>query len=228
MVLRSLEGGVCYSPEADLVAGLVVGAVGLDAVRHVDDRRLLPIAALPIVFGTHQLIEAVGWWSLRDELPQQAGTIAVAAYLMVALVLVPTLVPFAVMRAEPDPVRRRAMAAFAVLGASVGALMLFGLATEPHAAEIGGRYIAYSAFIPLGGVAVAAYAVSTCGPPLLSSHQPLLALGAVNVPVFLALSLLLSSGLISLWCVWAAVTSVVIRRLVRSRAVARARIVPTV
>jgi len=56
---------VCYSLEADLIAGLVVGAVGIDAVRHVDDRRNLALAAVPLVLAAHLLVEAVAWWSLE-------------------------------------------------------------------------------------------------------------------------------------------------------------------
>jgi len=57
------EGGdvVCYSPEADLIAGLVVGAFGVDALRHADDRGEMALAAVPLVLAAHQLIEAVAW-----------------------------------------------------------------------------------------------------------------------------------------------------------------------
>ena len=46
---------MCYSPEADVVAGLMVGAIGIDAVRHVDDRRYLPLAAVPLVLAAFSL-----------------------------------------------------------------------------------------------------------------------------------------------------------------------------
>jgi hypothetical protein len=45
-----------YSPEADLIAGGVMGAVGVTALRHADDNRDLLVAGIPAVLATHQLI----------------------------------------------------------------------------------------------------------------------------------------------------------------------------
>jgi hypothetical protein len=201
---------MCYSPEADLVAGIVVGAAGVYAIQNVDDRRNIGLAAIPLVLATHQLIEAVAWWSLEGRLPSAAGEFAIASYLVVALGIVPVLVPWAVMIAESDPRRRRLMRTFVALGVVVAAILAFGLATNPHHAEVAGRYIAYGTSTPGGALTVVLYAIATCGPLLMSSEHRLATFGKVNVGGFILLSLLLSNGLVSLWCVWAAVTSVVI------------------
>jgi hypothetical protein len=206
---------MCYSPEADLVAGLVVGAAGIDALRHVDDRRDLALAAVPLVLAAHQLIEAVGWWGLQDRVPEAAGTIAIVAYLVIAMGVVPALVPYAVMRTERRPTRQRAMVPFVALGAAVGALLLIALATGPYGASIGGRYIAYETTLQWGAAIRVAYVAAVCTPLLLSTHRRLALFGAVNLPVVLGLSFLLSAGFISLWCVWAAVSSVIVTRHIR-------------
>jgi hypothetical protein len=206
---------VCYSPEADLVAGLVVGAAGIDALRHVDDRRDIAIAAVPLVLAAHQLIEAVGWWGLQDRVPEAAGTIAIAAYLVIAMGIVPAFVPYAVMRTERSPARRKVMVPFVALGATVGIALLVALATAPYDASIGGRYVAYETTLPWGGAIGAAYAAAVCVPLLLSTHRRLAVFGAVNVPVVVGLAFLLSAGFISLWCVWAAVSSIIVTRHVR-------------
>jgi hypothetical protein len=206
---------MCYSPEADVIAGLVVGAVGVDALRHVDDRRFLPLAAVPLVLAAHQLIEAVAWWGLQDRVPETAGDAAASIYLIIALGIVPILVPYAVMRSEPLPGRRSAIVPFVVLGVCVSVVMLAALVVNPHNAAIEGRYIAYNVTLPAGGLLTGFYAVAVCTPLLLSSHRRLVLFGMVNVPAFLVLSALLSAGLISLWCIWAAVSSLVVARLLR-------------
>ncbi len=208
---------MCYSPEADLVAGLVVGAAGIDALRHVDDRRDLALAAVPLVLAAHQLIEAVGWWGLQDRVPEMAGTLAISAYLVIAMGVVPALVPYAVMRTERDPTRARLIVPFAVLGAVVSVVLLFSLAIGPYGATIGGRYIAYETTLPAAGAIGAAYVVAVCVPLLLSSHRRLVAFGVINVPIVLGLATLLSAGFISLWCVWAAVSSFVVTRHIREQ-----------
>jgi len=209
---------MCYSPEADVIAGVVVGAIGIDAMRHAGNRNYQILAAVPLVLASHQLIEAVAWWGLRGRVPAEAGEFAAAAYLVIALGVVPFLVPYAVMRVEPSITRHRWMVPFVVVGGVVAAVLLWSLAVNGHSVAIGGRYIAYAVAIPSGGVVTALYFAATCTPLLLSSHRRLVLFGAVNVPVFLLLSLLLSEGVISLWCVWAAISSVVVARLIRQRA----------
>lgn len=206
---------MCYSPEADLIAGLVVGVVAVDAIRHAERRDDLALAAVPAVLAVHQLIEAAAWWSLQGKLSTETGDLAVAGYLTIALCVVPLLVPYAVLRSEVAAKRRVLMKPFVALGGAVSIVMAATLLLHPFSASTGGRYIAYDVATIGGGVTGVAYAAAVCVPLLLSSHRRLVAFGMVNVVVAAGLSYLMASGLISLWCVWAAVTSIVIAAHVR-------------
>lgn len=209
---------MCYSPEADLIAGLVVGAVGVDAMRHVDDRRDLALAAIPLVLATHQLVEAVAWWGLQGRVTDDIGGVAVGLYLVLALAIVPVLVPYAVWRSEPASERRTAMFPFVVLGVCVAAVLLGSMASSPYEATIGGRFIAYDVGAPEGGALAVLYGIAVCSPLLMSSYRGIFVLGVLNVAAFTLLSWLLAAGFISLWCIWAAVSSVLIARHLREAA----------
>ncbi len=206
---------MCYSPEVDLIAGLAVGAVGIEAIRHVDDRRNLALAAVPVVLAAHLLVEAVAWWGLEGSVSPAAGDLAVSVYLIIALGVVPVLVPYAVMRSEPDRQRQARMFPFVLLGIGVSIVLLFGMATNPHGATIGGRYLAYHTVDPAYGLTAGFYVIAVCTPFLMSSQRRLVTFGVANIVALTLLSVLLSSGLISLWCFWAAVSSVVIARHIR-------------
>ncbi len=206
---------MCYSPEADLVAGLVVGAVGIDALYHADDRPKKTLAAIPLLRAAHQLVEAVAWWGLERQVSQRAGDLGVLVYLLIALGVVPIVVPYAVMRSEPDPGRQRWMLPFVVLGLSVATVLLIGMATNTPRAVIGGNYIAYETMTLGGGLTVALYGLAVCVPFLMSSQRRLVLFGLANFAALIVLSALISNGLISLWCVWAAVSSVVIALHIR-------------
>ena len=206
---------MCYSPEADLIAGLVVGAVAVDGFRHVERRSDLALASVPAVLAAHQLIEAAAWWGLQGRIPSDVGEAAVTAYLAVALGVVPILVPFAVMRAEENARRRSAMVPFVGLGAAVSAMLFASMLAEPVGAAIGGRYLAYDVAIIGGSITGLGYVGATCVPLLMSTRRVLRGFGIVNIPVAAGLSILLAAGFISLWCVWAAVTSVVVAVSVR-------------
>jgi len=201
-----------------LIAGLVIGAIGVDALRHADRREDLALAAIPIVLATHQLIEAVAWWGLQGIVPPSAGEGATTLYLVLALGVIPALIPYAVMRSEPPGRRRSLMIPFVAAGVVVGVVLLFGLAANPHSAAIGGRYLAYQTVTPGGGLTAAIYALAVCIPLLLSSSRKLVTLGIVNVPVVVGLWIFLAAGLISLWCIWAAVSSLAIAHHIRQAA----------
>ncbi|MFJ3964731.1 DUF6629 family protein [Streptomyces sp. NPDC090036] len=50
---------MCWSARADLVAGTVVAAAGIVCVARVRRAPDLPVAAMPLLLGVHQLVEAV-------------------------------------------------------------------------------------------------------------------------------------------------------------------------
>jgi hypothetical protein len=107
---------------------------------------------------------------------------------------------------------------FVAVGAAVAASLMAGVITGPIGAEvIDGCCIAYDTgpnFIP---VLSALYVVVTCVPMLLSSYRHMVVFGIVNLVAVGLLAWLLAAGLASLWCAWAAVTSVLIALHLRTR-----------
>jgi hypothetical protein len=71
-------------------------------------------------------------------------------------------------------------------------------------------HLSYSVPLVAGGALTVLYVVATCGSLLASSDHVVRWYGALNLAVVAALAGLLTSGVVSLWCVWAAVTSVMI------------------
>ncbi|MFH1330501.1 MAG: DUF6629 family protein [Actinomycetota bacterium] len=207
---------MCFSAEADLLTGIVVSGVGADALRRCPNRRYLPLAILPLLFGLHQVVEAFAWWGMEGRLPREVGDAAVWVYLAFAFLVLPPLVPAAVRAAETDEGRRARLVPFVVLGVVVAAALLPGLLNGGAGGEVACRYIAYDAGVPYGGYVLPLYVVAVCCPLLLSGSRRFLAFGLANLAAVAVLSWLRAGGVISLWCVWAAVTSVVIAREVRS------------
>ena len=200
---------MCFSPEADLIAGAVVGGFGIDAVRHVRHRREVALAALPLIFGAHQIIEAFVWWGLDGKVPAMLGDVTMWIYLIIAFLL-PLVVPLAILSIETDYRRRRMISAFAILGGAVSVTLISQMFTGPVTAEIANRYIAYDVSLIYGGQLTALYVAATCGPMLLSKRPRIVVFGILNLIAVSVLAWLMATGVISLWCAWAAVTSIVI------------------
>ena len=200
---------MCLSPGVDLMVGVVVGGLAIDAWQHVTDPAERGLATIPIVLGAHQIIEAFVWFGLDGRVPGWLGTAALCAYLVIAFAVVPVLVPLAVVALEPAE-RRPRMAWFTYLGVAVAVALLVQLVSGSPSARIEHLHIAYHADITFGGLLVALYVVATCGPLLWSSHRNLALFGAVNLGVVGLLVWSVQSGFVSLWCFWAAVTSMAI------------------
>jgi hypothetical protein len=109
---------VCFSPQADLVGSVVITVIGADAVRHLRQRReLIALASIPLLLGAHQFIEALTWLWLQGHVPHGIGQLALWAYLLIALVVLPIYVPMAIIALEPTRQRKLLMTPFAAMGA---------------------------------------------------------------------------------------------------------------
>jgi hypothetical protein len=207
---------VCFSPEADVLTGVVIGGVGVDALRHVRHPRYLPLALLPLLFGLHQVVEAFAWWGMDGRAPSRVGEVATWLYLFFAFLVVPPFVPAAVRSTEADSAHRRRLLPFVVLGVGVAAALLPGLLNGQAGGEVACRYIAYDAGVSYGGYLLPFYVAATCGPMLFSGNRRFVLFGVANLVAVALLGWLLAGGVISLWCVWAAATSVFIAGEVRA------------
>jgi hypothetical protein len=199
---------MCWSATADLVAGsgiAVVGVACLVRVRRVQD---LPLAALPLLLGAHQVIEAVVWSSGGGKGP------ATTAWAVVALPLLALWVPCGVLLAAPRPARRRLLLPV-VAGIATASVLAICLAVRPVTAEVRGHTVGYVIDLPLPALVVGGYLVATVGSLLLTADPLLRLLGAVIGAGALICFLLWRLEYISTWCAFAAVSAVMMFGWVR-------------
>ncbi len=201
---------MCFSAEADVVGGLVVTAVGADALRQVHRPAERALGLLPVLLGAHLLVEAVVWWGETGDVTAATGRLAMWIYLAFALCVLPVLVPFTVRAVEPDAGRRRTMAWLGSVGAALAALYLMALVYVPVDVRVEGHHLHYHLGLDHGGLLAGIYVVVGCASPMLSSHPRVALFGVANLFAVVALTWIESTALTSLWCAWAAVTSVAI------------------
>jgi hypothetical protein len=161
------------------------------------------------VFAAHQLIEAVVWWGLEGRIDDAVWQAARWLYLAIAFGLLPVLVPIAVGGIESVTHGRRT-AAFTALGAVVATVLMTAIIRGPVSAVVEGHHIAYTVELWHGGLIVFCYVVATCGSLLISNHPHVRWFGFINLGAVALLAWIDRSAFISLWCAWAAVTSVAI------------------
>jgi hypothetical protein len=199
---------VCFSPQADLVGGIVVGAIGIDALRNVHRRHdHIALAMLPLLLGAHQVIEAFVWLGLQGHMPYDVERVAVWAYLLIAFVVLPIFMPLAVMSNEPLRRRRLAMAPLVALGVVVAGILFAAMVRGPVNVRLRPYHLAYGVDLSHGGVIVGLYVLAACGTLLLSSRRRIVTFGIINVVAVGVIAWLTIDGFASVWCGWAAITS---------------------
>lgn len=202
---------MCWSATADLVAGTGIAAVGVVSVTLAARRpRDLPLAALPLLLGSHQIVEAAVWHDGGGTGP------ATVVWAVIALPLLALWVPAAVLCAAPPSARRRLLIPSAA-GLATATVLAHALATRTVTAEIRGHTVGYALGLPRPELVVGGYLLATIGSLLLSGDRGLVLLG-VLVAVGAAVSAALwRQEYISTWCASAAVCSVVLALWAKER-----------
>jgi len=202
---------MCFSPEADIGGGLVICAIGVDAVRHIRQRReFIAMAWIPVLLGAHQFIEALVWLWLQGHVPGGIGHVALWAYLLIAFVVLPVFIPLAVIALEPTRRRKQLMAPFALIGTGIAVVLLAAMIRGPVGVKLAPYHLSYSIRLSDGLLIVALYVVAVCGPLLVSGYRNVALFGIVNLVAVIIIARLTISGFASVWCGWAAVTSAAI------------------
>lgn len=213
---------MCVSAEVDIAASIVIGAVAIDAIRHIERRDQVLIGTLPAIFALHQAIEVLVWWWADGVVGASIGRPATWLYLLVALVLLPTWIPLAVRNIETDEQRRRRVRALVAIGMITSAVLLWQLVDGDIEVRDEGWHLQYVFGLDWPVVVVAGYLVATCAPLLFASRPSLQWYGIANVIAVAAIAALSVGAVVSIWCIWAAVTSVAIAIYLRREQTRRA------
>lgn len=199
---------MCFSPEGDLIGGIVVTGIGIDACRHVRgrfDHRLL--AAFPLLLGAHQITETFVWWGLQGVVPLSVGLVAMWIYLIVAFAVLPIVVPVVIMVLEPTKRRKWRIAPFLAIGLVVSGILLEAMLRTHPTVHLGAYHLSYTIGLQHGIVIIGFYLVAACGPLLASGFPDIVYFGLANLVAVVILARLSADGFASLWCFYAALAS---------------------
>jgi hypothetical protein len=199
---------MCFSAQADIVGGTLITAIGVDACRHIRGRGdHFLIATLPVLLGVHQLVEAFVWWGVEGHVSNAVGRVALWIYLLIAFVILPIFVPFAVVALEPTPRRRWRMAPFVALGGIVSAVLLAAMLDGPIEVAAHPFHLTYAVQLSHGGLVVVLYVAAVCGALLFCGYRHIAVFGLANLAAVAFLAWLTLDGFTSLWCAYAALSA---------------------
>lgn len=164
---------------------------------------------IPLLFGVQQLTEGVIWLTFSHDAPVLKQTMT-HVYSGFSHVLWPMYVPFAMGILEAVPWRKKTLFAFEAAGIAVGMYLLYFLVTTPVVAEVIGNHIVYDSphfyIVPV----MVFYLAATCISCFFSSHKFVNLFGVLALVSFIAAYLVHVRALVSIWCFFAAILSLLI------------------
>lgn len=200
---------MCFSATASFVAGTALSGIGVATLRRAEKKAEIPFALIPLLFGIQQLTEGVIWLTFANDAPVLRQVMS-DIYSGFSHVLWPIYVPFAVGLMEATRWRKRTLSAFQIAGLAVGLYLLYSIITRPLIADVVGRHIVYDSphfFLP---AVIVLYLAATCVSCFFSSHKFVNLFGVLALASFIAAYILTARALVSVWCFFAAILSILI------------------
>ena len=203
---------MCFSAEASFIGGSALTTIGILSVRKNSEPDQRLFAAMPLVFGIQQIAEGFVWTALKSEQKDLMLKLSAYAFLAVALLIWPSFVPLSVRLMETDRRRKPLLNILTALGVVTSLSYFVGFIIYEVTVRIDYMHIDYgvNAPQPFLKIAYLAYLAVTLIPFLITSKRRVWLLGAVIVVSYAVAAYFYSEYLLSVWCFFAALTSVVV------------------
>lgn len=198
---------MCFSATASFAAGSSLTVIGVATLTNVKRKSEFLFAMIPLLFGIQQLTEGVIWLTFTRDAPllQQTMTYIYSGF---SHVLWPIYVPLAIGVLEAVRWRKKALAGFEVAGLAAGLYLLYFIVTQPVVAQVVSRHIEYISPHFLIVPVMVLYLLATCVSAFFSSHRFVNLFGALALLSFIAAYIVYAHALVSVWCFFAALLSV--------------------
>ncbi|MES2680166.1 MAG: DUF6629 family protein [Bacteroidota bacterium] len=208
---------MCFSAGVSFGAAAVLGGAGVISLKKVSQRGQVMFASLPLLFGIQQACEGVLWLSLTHSCLVKMQTPFTFIFLFFAQVLWTTFIPLSFLLMEKNPLRKKLLYASLAAGICDSLLLGYRLVFYEVRAEIDCRHIYYNIgttqFIVVTSSIL--YVIAIILPPFISSVKETKILGTLLTLSLLASKLIYESYLISVWCFFAAVISIMVVHMMK-------------
>lgn len=200
---------MCFSATASFISGATLCVIGVATLKQTKASAEVPFAMIPLLFGVQQLTEGVIWLSFSHN-TQAIRNVMTYLYSLFSHFVWPVYVPFAIGIMEMVRWRKKALFILLVLGVTVGVFLLYWITAGPLNAEVISHHIIYISPHFYSVPAMILYFTATCASCFFSSHRFVRLLGILLVLSLISAYLVHSIAVVSIWCFFAAILSMVI------------------
>jgi hypothetical protein len=209
---------MCFSATASFIAGGTLTGMAAITLKKNNAPSATAFAAIPLLFGLQQLCEGAVWLSLMHDSYRGWQPAAVHSFLVFSHALWPVWVPFSLYLMEPRPERKQLfLYVFALPALGMSLFELWHMFANPVNVMVEGHHIVYGLGLPepFKSVSEPLYVVFAMVPCFLSGIRKAWLFGMALLVSVVASAIWYHSALVSVWCFFAAVLSLVIFYVLR-------------
>jgi len=202
---------MCFSTQASFGAGALLAVAGVLAIKKATKPAHKLFAAIPLLFALQQFAEGFLWIALTSVTYAHWKVSAMYIFLFFAQVIWPLWVPLAIWQLEKNAARKKTLFVLFCIGVFTSGVLAYFLLAYPINTQINGAHIFYELGYPGISMKLAVlYFIPTVISSFLSTYRGVQLMGLAILTSFIVSKLFFKEELISVWCYFAAIISVVI------------------
>lgn len=215
---------MCFSPEASFIASAFLSIMTVASYHQVIRKNIEVSARLGLVlvcasFALQQFCEGLVWLGLLRNFNNLFTKAAIYSFIFFAFIFWPAYIPLCMYRLERDVKLKKILKVFIAIGLTTAILLLVRVIYFGVTAQVASCHIMYNSnisqfnFVATVNIMLA-YLIATVGSLLVSSFPKMRLMGSLIGIAYVAAYLFYLNFLISVWCFFAAIISLMIYYLV--------------
>lgn len=209
---------MCFSAGASFTASTILLGIGVASLYKAQSAPQKVLACIPLFFAIQQFIEGVLWLSLMHTINPQWQQPAMYAFLVFALVIWPMFVPFSMLLLEKEAMRKKILLPLSGAGVLLSIYLLYCLISYPANVTASHHHILYDFDFPYAHKWYSGliYFIPTVIAPFVSSIKRIRLIAVAIVLSYLASRIFYGEYVISIWCYFAAIISIIVLTVIIS------------
>ena len=212
---------MCFSAGASFTASVILSGVGVYSLKKADNPKQHMFAAIPLLFAFQQCSEGFLWLSLNHVTPEYLHTTITYIFLFFAQLFWPVYIPISILLLEKDARRKKILTFICGCGIITCIFLGFRMAFYTIYAEIRGHHIYYGIQSPQSIIFISSllYIIAIVFPGFISGVKGMKLLALVIAVSLVITEIFYRQYLISVWCFFSAILSVVIIYVIRNHTI---------
>lgn len=206
---------MCFSAAASFGASAVLSIAGAAAMAGGQTKAQRLFGAIPIIFSLQQFGEGLLWLSVKNPDLNNWEPVFTHFYLVFALLFWPVYIPYTIWLLEKERRRKKILAVLLVIGSLAALSLLLVMFLYPVKVMAAHHHIHFNFALPqmagdLTWLVSLLYFMATLIAPFVSGIKRMRWLGFVFLLSYVISVIFFNGFLVSVWCYFAAVLSLVI------------------